>query len=84
MEFDVVSFAVLFRGEVSVCHHCHWYRTFNNFTVSFTGIRIFTLRNSTHCIGPVIGKDLPVIPVGVILHQFQESITHFVFAMADQ
>ncbi|BAB87912.1 hypothetical protein BW99_09515 [Escherichia coli O157:H7 str. 08-3527] len=84
MEFDVVRFAVLFGGEVPVCHHCHRYRAFDNFANGFTSFLVLALCNRPHGIRSVIGEYLPVILVGIILHQFQEGVTHFVFAMADQ
>ncbi|EYU96425.1 hypothetical protein BX18_17990 [Escherichia coli O111:NM str. 2009C-4006] len=84
MEFDVVSFAVLFGGEVPVCHHCHRHRTLDNFANGFTSFLVLALCNRTHGIRSVISEYLPVILIGIILHQFQEGVTHFVFAIADQ
>ncbi|EZA15691.1 hypothetical protein HmCmsJML108_01774 [Escherichia coli] len=84
MEFDVVRFAVLFGGEVPVCHHCHRYRTFDNFVTGFTGFRNNTLCNRTHGVRSLIGEYLPVILVWIILYQFQEGVTYFIFAIADQ
>ncbi|EZD81836.1 hypothetical protein BX05_26520 [Escherichia coli O157:NM str. 08-4540] len=84
MEFDVVRFAVLFGGEVPVCHHCHRHRTLDNFANGFTSFLVLALCNHTHGIRSVISEYLPVILVGIILYQFQEGVTHFVFAMADQ
>ena len=84
MEFDVVSFAVLFGGEVAIRHHCHRHRTLDNFANGFTSFLVLALCNHTHGIRSVISEYLPVILVGIILYQFQEGVTHFIFAIADQ
>ncbi|GCW22413.1 hypothetical protein HmCmsJML108_01770 [Escherichia coli] len=84
MKFNVVSFAVLFGGEVAIRHHCHRHRALDNFANGFTSFLVLALCNHTHCIRSVISEYLPVILVGIILYQFQEGVTHFIFAIADQ